>query len=638
MTTPVEILKKYWGYDRFRPLQEEIIDSVLKGDETIALLPTGGGKSICFQVPAMLLEGICIVVSPLIALMKDQVEQLNRRNIKATALFSGMSRKEIDVTLDNCIYGDFKFLYVSPERLLSDLFLKRAEKMQIGLLAIDEAHCISQWGYDFRPPYLRITEFKERFQIKHVIALTATATAQVKEDIASKLGMKDPVYFQKSFARFNLSYSAFDLEDKYSKLLQILGNVPGSSLVYVRSRKRTAEIAGFLEKNGISASFYHAGLSPVERTTRQEKWIKNHIRVMVSTNAFGMGIDKPDVRTVIHMDLPDTLEAYYQEAGRAGRDERKAFAVLLYNSADIEDLHKRVKMSHVKPELIKRVYQALANNYKLAVGSGENSSFEFHYDRFVQTFNLPRLETFYALRKLEEEGLILITEGFYQPSRLMFTISHDEMYRFQVANQPMDPLIKVLLRLYGGELYTQFTTIKESEISHLLNLPKDQVHKKLELLNQYDVVEYSPTSTQPHLTFVTPRMDTSNLPLDIEMINWRREIAEKKAKKVEEYLTHTHVCRTRKLQEYFDEITEENCGVCDYCIAQKKSGSTLKPSVVLDLLKESDLKLDDIMIRLNITQAVAMDAIRELLDLGKVSYDPEKREVILADRESPSAN
>ncbi|MEM9895895.1 MAG: ATP-dependent DNA helicase RecQ, partial [Bacteroidota bacterium] len=365
----VEVLQKYWGYGSFRPLQEEIVEAVLAHESVLALLPTGGGKSICFQVPALMLKGICIVISPLIALMQDQIDQLQRRGIKAAAIFSGMSKRQIDITLDNCLYGNVKFLYVSPERLKSDLFLERSAQMDISLLAVDEAHCISQWGYDFRPPYLDIANFKNHLKIRKVIALTATATKEVKEDIVAKLEMDGAKQFQKSFARENLSYSVFNLENKEGKMLQILNSVKGSSVVYVRSRKKTKEISDFLRKHGISASFYHGGLETEVRAETQERWIKGEFRVIAATNAFGMGIDKSDVRTVIHLDLPDTMEAYYQEAGRAGRDGKKAYAILAYHPTDIDRLKQRIEQSHVTPQQIRRVYQALCNYFKFAIGS-----------------------------------------------------------------------------------------------------------------------------------------------------------------------------------------------------------------------------------------------------------------------------
>ncbi|MEM1137932.1 MAG: ATP-dependent DNA helicase RecQ, partial [Bacteroidota bacterium] len=449
-----KILYQYWKYTTFRSLQEEIIQAVLAGKDTLALLPTGGGKSICFQVPALAKEGVCIVISPLIALMKDQVYQLNTRGIEAKAIYAGMSQREIDITLDNAIYGNIKFLYVSPERLKTEIFITRAAKMNISLLAIDEAHCISQWGYDFRPPYLELMQFRELIPNVPCIALTATATEVVKNDIQDKLGFdQNAGFFQKSFARENLSYSVYYEEDKEKRMLEILSKVAGSAIVYVRSRKRTKHFADFLRARKISASFYHAGLSNEERARRQDDWINNRTRVIVATNAFGMGIDKPDVRIVIHLDLPDNLEAYYQEAGRAGRDERKAFAVLLYNHNDIKQLKENIEISHPSIDKLKKVYQAVANYLKIAVGSGYLESYDFDLDDFVNTFKLPYLETYHALKKLEEQDFIQFNESFYAPSRLTIALSHDKLYEFQVANKEADKLIKILLRVYGAEIY-----------------------------------------------------------------------------------------------------------------------------------------------------------------------------------------
>jgi ATP-dependent DNA helicase RecQ len=631
LTEPVDILKKYWGYDAFRPLQEDIIKSVLEGADTLALLPTGGGKSICFQVPGLMLEGVCLVVSPLIALMKDQVQQLQKRNIKAVALYAGMSKREIDITLDNIAYGAYKFVYVSPERLQSELFRARAEKMNISLLAIDEAHCISQWGYDFRPPYLEIANFKEEFGVEKIIALTATATPEVRKDITEKLGMSQPKIFTKSFARFNLSYSVFQLESKLEKCLQILQNVPGSSVVYVRTRKRTKEIAQELGRRGLSVDFYHAGLTPVERSTKQEKWIKGQIRVIVSTNAFGMGIDKPDVRSVIHMDLPDTLEAYYQEAGRAGRDERKAYAVMLYRPSDIDDLKRRIEESHVDLAMIRRVYQSLANYYKLAVGSGLNSTFEFHHQQLIKNFDLPTVSTFHALKKLEDEGLIQISEGFYQPSRLICLLTHDDLYKFQVANSAYDPIIKSILRLYGGEIYNDYVEIRESDIAHMTNLSKKVVHERLEMMAKYEVIDYQSSSAAPHITFTTPRLDANSLPVDKEMIAWRKDVALQKAAKVLAYLESDTQCRTRLLQAYFGEESEEDCGICDYCVEKRKreKGELHEPGELIYFIPEGGIALDQLVRKSSMVRQDVINLLRELLDQSKISFDSETEWVSL---------
>ncbi|WP_424963578.1 RecQ family ATP-dependent DNA helicase [Ekhidna sp.] len=616
---PSEILKQYWGYESFRPLQEDIIQSVLDGKDTLALLPTGGGKSICFQVPAMAMEGICIVVSPLISLMKDQVDQLQRRGIKSAAIYSGMSRREIDITLDNCIYGSFKFLYVSPERLKTEIFLERAAQMNICLLAIDEAHCISQWGYDFRPPYMQIAEFMEAVKVERVIALTATATKEVKDDILDKLGMKDVQVFQKSFARANLSYSAFRLENKEGKLLEILGNVPGSSVVYVRSRKRTREIADMLGRNQISADHYHAGLTGLDRSEKQTAWINNKTRVMVATNAFGMGIDKPDVRTVIHMDLPDSLEAYYQEAGRAGRDERKAYAVALYHDQDIDELKERTSRSVVSLEQIKRTYQALANFFKMAIGSHALSSFPFNYEQFINTYNLPVVETYAALKKLTDEGLIQMTEGFYEQSKITFLMDKSETYKFQIANPKLDSVIKTLLRLYGGEVFAGYAKIKEKDIGSLLKTDKVQVRKWLKFLHDSEVIDYQPAMDSATITFLTPRLDPEKLPIDNKQIEWRRKLALEKANSVIDYVK-TNDCRTQIFQRYFDEETTITCGICDNDLEKKKKlkASEIPVEKVEEVL-ESPRNMSELRALLaSYTQDQIMEALRILIDDKKV--------------------
>ena len=616
--TPHQILKQYWNYDTFRPLQEEIIQSVLDGGEVLALLPTGGGKSVCFQVPALGLEGICIVVSPLIALMKDQVQQLKSRGINATAIYSGMSKREIDITLDNCIYGNVKFLYVSPERLKTELFIERAKQMNVALLAIDEAHCISQWGYDFRPPYLQIQEFKKELGITRTIALTATATKEVKKDIIEKLELNDCQLFQKSFVRDNLSYSVFKLENKQQKLLEILGKVGGSSVVYVRSRKRTKEISDLLNRSGVSANFYHAGLRGSQRDSRQADWIQNRTRVVVATNAFGMGIDKPDVRTVVHLDLPDTLEAYYQEAGRAGRDEQKAYAVALFHKKDAEDLTTRAEKSVVNKEELKRTYQALANYYKLAIGSQSFSNFAFDFEQFTQTYNLPGIVTFSALKKLSDEGLIQLTDGFYEHSKISFLMEKSEIYAYQVANPKLDPILKNLLRLYGGELFVNYLAIKEKEIASLLKTDGKQVRRWLRFLHDQKVVDYQESSDSQRITFLTPRQDAENLPIDNGQIEWRRKLAIEKAQTVVDYVT-SNECRTNTFQLYFDEKPENTCGICDNDLEKKKSASAISPKDLKGMLAASPCSLTDLRALFpKEKEEKILEALRILIEDGKV--------------------
>jgi ATP-dependent DNA helicase RecQ len=575
-----DLLRAHWGYEGFRHLQEDIIRAVLAGRDTLALMPTGGGKSLCFQVPALAMEGVCVVVSPLIALMKDQVEALRRRGLKAVAVYSGMNRREMDIALDSCIYGDVKFLYVSPERLQTELLKVRVRQMNVCLLAVDEAHCVSAWGYDFRPPYLKIAQFRELVPKAPLIALTATATREVKADIQEKLGMRDPAVFQQSFARSNLSYSALLEENKEARLLKMLQKVLspnglGAAVVYVRNRKRTQLIAQELARQGIPATFYHAGLSHSERSTRQDAWLKGTVRVMVATNAFGMGIDKPDVRLVVHLDLPDTLEAYYQEAGRAGRDGQKAWAVALYGPADAKDLERQVEQSYPPAESVRKVYQFLANFFRLAVGSGAGANFEFDSAEFQGTFGLHATETFYCLKTLEKEGYIQLSEAFYQPSKLHFSVDARQLYEFQVKNARFDAFTKLLLRMYGGELYSAFVPISEAAIAKNFRVPVGEVQQLLHQLVAMQVADYDPQRAKPTLTFLVPRQDATALRLDIRGIALRRQRDLDKVRAVIRYAQQTRRCRTQMLLEYFDEHTDAECGICDNCLAKKRGGSDL---------------------------------------------------------------
>jgi ATP-dependent DNA helicase RecQ len=569
--TPLELLRQYWGYDQFRPLQQDIIESVLAGQDTLALMPTGGGKSICFQVPALAREGLCLVVSPLIALMKDQVEALRRRGIRAAAVFSGMHRSEIDVTLDNCIYGDVKVLYVSPERLRTELLQVRVRQMKINLLAVDEAHCVSAWGYDFRPPYLQISTFREEFLPGiPLLALTATATREVRADMLDKLGMRRARVFQQSFARANLSYSVFAVEDKERKLQQVLQNVPGSAVVYTRSRKRTQLVATELHRRGISATFYHAGLTNAERFARQEAWLKGQTRVMVATNAFGMGIDKPDVRAVVHLDLPDSLEAYYQEAGRAGRDGARAYAVALYHPADLSELVRQVEQGYPAISTVRRVYQFLANQYRLAVGSGEGAAYEFDLAEFQGTFGLSTNEAFYSIRLLEREGFVQLSEGYHQPAKLHLLVDNRALYEFQVKNPRFDAFTKLLLRVYGGELFNQFVPISEATLAKHFLVPIPEIQTLLQQLAYLQLAEYVPQRSKPTLTFLTPRYDAHQLPLSVAEIEGRKQRDLDKVRAVAQYAQQPRRCRTQSLLAYFDEHTEQECGICDACLARKK--------------------------------------------------------------------
>lgn len=582
------ILRQVFGLESFRPVQKEIIESVMEGHDTLAILPTGGGKSLCYQIPGLARDGICLVVSPLIALMKDQVDGLKVKGIKAVAIYSGMSYREIDTTLDNCIYGDFKFLYVSPERLKQELFVERFKQMNVNLIAVDEAHCISQWGYDFRPPYLEIAAIRVFHPKVNVLALTASATSQVCADIVEKLEMKKHREFHQSFARKNLSYSVRSVENKLEKGIEILKLIPGTAIWYVRNRQGTQQIAKALSQLGISAGAYHAGMSNSDRADRQEAWKANTIRVMVSTNAFGMGIDKPDVRVVIHSDLPENLENYYQEAGRAGRDGKKAFAVLLANDQDFEQLTSRAELVYPPIDFLKRVYQCMANYYQLAVGSNMLSSFDFDLSDFCQAYVLVPLDTFYAIKVLSEEGFVEVNESFFTPSRVHFRVDPSRLYEVQIAYAKLDPVVKILLRTYGGNLFSEYIRIQESKLAKSLGVSESELIKSLLSLQKLEVMDYDQRKDKPQLTFLTPRFDAGKLPFNHTRIRTRKALTLEKARSMVAYTRQVRICRTQFIQEYFGEKTDSNCGVCDVCIELKKS---LIPDIKEDELKTNLLKL-----------------------------------------------
>ncbi len=570
MFNPSDILKKYWGYDTFRPLQEDIINAVLSGEDVLALLPTGGGKSICFQVPALCEEGICLVISPLIALMKDQVYNLLKRNIPATAIFSGMNYKDIDRILDNCAYGQYKFLYLSPERLKTELAIERIKKMNINLIAVDEAHCISQWGYDFRPPYLDIAEIRELHPDVPIIALTATAIPKVVVDIQEKLNFNKENVLQKSFQRSNISYVVLQEEGKPEKLIDILKKVQGTGIVYVRNRRKTKEIAYWLNKKGIRADYYHAGLSADGRSRKQEDWINNKIRVIVSTNAFGMGIDKPDVRIVVHMDLPDNLEAYFQEAGRAGRDEKKSYAVLLYNEKDKANLQRQFELSFPKMASIRQIYQALGSYFQLAIGSGVGDTFDFDIVDFCNNYKLDVFKTYNCLRILEKEGWITMSEAMFLPSSLMFTIEKEQLYDYQLKNKELDRIIRALLRAYQG-VFTNYVYLRnEQQLAKGLKITIGQLHKSFETLHRDKIIDYRPQKDKPQLMFLQERVEAKNLVIDMKMYNFRKERQAYRIEKAIEY-AESKKCRSRQLLLYFGEKRAETCGICDVCLGRHKT-------------------------------------------------------------------
>lgn len=608
-------------------MQEDIVNAVLEGRDTLAILPTGGGKSVCFQVPAMIFDGICLVISPLIALMKDQVEHLRRRGIQAIAIHSGMRRTEIDILLDNAIYGNTKFLYVSPERLQTELFTARVRQMNVALIAVDEAHCISQWGYDFRPPYLKIASLRDIFPGVPVIALTATATEHVQEDIADKLRFnEDFALFKKSFARDNLSFVVRKTDNKDNQLLEILRRVPGSAIIYVRSRKATQEIAQWLNRKKIAASHYHAGLTFEERTRRQEEWIRNQTRVMVATNAFGMGIDKPDVRTVVHLDLPENIESYYQEAGRAGRDGIRSFAVILYQDADISNLETKVEQSQPPFDYLKVLYQSLANYYQLAVGSAEGESFDFDIQNFCERFRLNAVEVYNGMKKLEEEGLVQFNESFYSPSTVQITVDPTKLYELQVANARFDPIIKMMLRLYGGEIFSSFVRIDENALAKALKVLRQDVVDILDHLHELNVLVYSPVRDKPQMTYVLPRQDADHLPIDRKRLEARRALVVDKMKAVIAFVQTTFRCRMQLIQEYFGESTEALCEICDVCIERRKKDNVrafgdLREQVIT-VVRRNTISVEKLEKELEPSdRELFVDVVRELVDEGVLVYD-----------------
>jgi ATP-dependent DNA helicase RecQ len=624
------ILLKYWGYSSFRLLQEDIINSVLEGKDTLALLPTGGGKSVCFQVPALAIDGLCVVVTPLIALMKDQVENLKNRGIRAVAIHSGMTSYEIEVVINNCVYDDVKFLYLSPERLETDIIIHNIDKMNVNLLAVDEAHCISQWGYDFRPSYLKIAEIRKKLPGVPVLALTATATTDVIPDIQEKLEFSKPNLFRLSFERKNLTYVVLKEEDKLNRLLKVVNNLKGSGIVYVRSRRRSVEIRNFLNNNHVMADFYHAGLDQKTRDIKQNLWMRGESRVMVATNAFGMGIDKPDVRFVAHVDIPDNLEAYFQEAGRAGRDGKLSYAVLLYDDSDLADLNNHFETTFPPIDMIKRVYQALGNYLQLAVGSGKDVSFDFDIIKFCENYNFNRIIAYNSLKFLEKEGFIMLQDFTDADSKIHLRVNKEDIYKFQVENPKYDKFVKVLLRSYSG-LFTDFVRISESQIASRLGINESRVYGTLQTLEKFNILTYIKRKTKPQLTFLTERIDAKDIFISDEHYRIRKESAKKRLDAVIKYISTKTKCRNSLLLEYFGETETKRCGRCDVCIERNK-------------IELSELEFDNILnqIKPHLTEkpctvnelAELMEGVREdniikviqwLLDNDKLIYNKDKK-------------
>ena len=587
-----EILKQYWGYDDFRGIQQEIIESIGSGHDTLGLMPTGGGKSITFQVPALAQEGTCIVITPLIALMKDQVDNLRRRGIRAAAIYSGLTREEIVTTLENCIFGDIRILYVSPERLSSDLFQTKLRHMHVSFITVDEAHCISQWGYDFRPSYLEIAKIRKLAPHAPVLALTATATPAVVQDIQEKLASSASLsnetcpassaspasfkIFRMSFERTNLAYVVRKAHDKREQLLHILNSMKGTAIVYARSRKRTKEFADLLNEAGITATFYHAGLDSVVKDERQRDWQRDKVRVMVATNAFGMGIDKPDVRLVIHMDCPDSIEAYFQEAGRAGRDGRKAYAVLLYNDADHRKLEKRIADTFPEKAYIKQVYEHLAYYYQIGVGSGYNHTFEFNIDEFCHTYHHFPIQVDSALKILNRAGYIEYTEEQDNQARVMFTVSRNDLYRLENNTPNEDKVITALLRNYGG-LFTDYNYIDESFIASQTALQPQQLYLILKSLSQRHILHFIPQKKTPYIRYMQRREDMEHVQLRPEVYEERKAQFSERIHKMIGYATNDDVCRSRQLLDYFGEKSRKDCGQCDVCLSHRAEGLVSEP-------------------------------------------------------------
>lgn len=617
MTNYRKILKQYWGYDNFRGIQEDIIRSIGEGRDTLGLMPTGGGKSITFQVPALAQEGLCLVITPLIALMKDQVRNLRERGIKATAIYSGMTREEIVIALENCIFGNYKFLYVSPERLDTEIFQIKLRSMHVSLITVDESHCISQWGYDFRPAYLKIADIRQLLPGVPVIALTATATPEVVSDIQQRLQFRQENVFRMSFERKNLAYVVRHTEDKESELLHILQRVDGSGIVYTRNRKKTKEISLFLNRNHITATFYHAGLNDETKDSRQKAWLKGEFRVMVATNAFGMGIDKPDVRVVIHADVPDSPEAYFQEAGRAGRDGMKAYAVLLFCARDKITLKQRVSDTFPEKSYIRKIYEDINFYYQMAMGDGRGCTFAFNIDEFCRNFKHFPVQTDSALKILTRAGYLEYTDEQDNASRIMFTITKEELYRIREQSEDTEKLIRILLRSYTG-LFTDYAYISEDNLSTRSGLSKQQIYETLLSLSRQHILHYIPAKKTPYIIYTRERQETERVYLSKEVYEDRKESYVQRINAMIEYAESENRCRSRMLLRYFGEKNEHNCGQCDVCLQQHqsglKSGEFESISQQLQaLLKENPLSLQEIKDKMQVPENHLMKVVSYLV-------------------------
>jgi len=624
-----QILSRYWGYSKFRPLQEDIIKSIANGNDTLGLMPTGGGKSVTFQVPAIAKDGICLVITPLIALMKDQVDGLKRKGVKAMAVYSGMTRKEIDIALENCIYGNYKFLYLSPERLKTEIFRARVQKMNVSIVAVDESHCISQWGYDFRPSYLKIADLRELLPGVPFLAITATATPDVVDDIQEKLRFKKKNVLKTSFERKNLVYLVRIASDKQKYLLNVIKKSSGSGIVYVRTRKRTKEISDFLRANEISASYYHAGLRHPVRSERQKEWTDGKLRVIVATNAFGMGIDKATVRFVIHVDIPNSLEAYFQEAGRAGRDGKKAYAVMLYNESDKAKLDRRISTGFPPIKVIKRVYEALGNYFQIPVGGGKNGVFDFNMADFISKFKFNAVIAYNSLKFLEREGYIELTDELNNPSRVLFLYKRDDLYKFQVENSTFDGFIKLLLRSYTG-LFTEFVPIDEQILAGRAKISRELVYKFLKKLSNFKVISYIPGKRTSLVIYTEERLDQKSLIISTENYKIRKEKFIERLNKVNEYASRKDICRSRFLLEYFGEKGSPECGNCDFCKGENEINiSKMEFEQITEMiskyLKKESMLLEKLVDTVDYNNEKTVRVIQWLLDNKKIYYRQDKK-------------
>ena len=618
-----EILKQYWGYDSFRGIQEEIIKSIGEGRDTLGLMPTGGGKSITFQVPALAKDGLCIVITPLIALMKDQVQNLRQRGIKAVAIYSGMTRQEILIALENCIFGNYKFLYISPERLDTDIFKQKLRAMKVNMITVDESHCISQWGYDFRPAYLKIADIRELLPGVPLLPLTATATPDVVQDIQSRLKFREKNVFRMSFERKNLAYIVRKTDNKTAELLHILRRMPGSAIIYVRSRRRTKETTELLTHEGITADFYHAGLDNAVKDIRQKRWQDGECRVMVATNAFGMGIDKPDVRLVIHLDLPDSPEAYFQEAGRAGRDGEKAYAVILYSKSDKVTLHKRIPDTFPDKDYIKKVYEHLQYYYQMAMGDGLGCTKEFNLEEFCRKFKHFPVPADSALKILTQAGYIEYTDEQDNASRIIFTIRRDELYKLREMGNETEALVQTILRSYTG-LFTDYAYISETALSLRTGLTRQQIYNVLMSLSKRRIIDYIPRKKTPYIIYTRERVELNHLHISPAVYEERKERYEARIRAMVDYVTSETACRSRMLLRYFGEKNENNCGQCDVCLsghaAHELPTDTFEKlkKELLTILQEQVLTPAEVAEKTEADRDLLSHAIQYLLEEGEI--------------------